>query len=85
VKDAVLRTGRMVDTSPPIWELRSARQRRNVYERELVLDEHFASRWSSGTSVAFTFVNGKTLLGALRVNTLIRKPLLKNCRNTAIC
>jgi hypothetical protein len=30
-----------MDTSPPIWELRSARQRRNVYERELVLDERF--------------------------------------------
>ena len=29
------------DTSPPIWELRSTRERRNVYERELVLDEHF--------------------------------------------
>ena len=28
----------------PIWELRSARQRRNVYKRELVLAEHFASR-----------------------------------------
>jgi hypothetical protein len=61
-----------MDTSPPIWELQSARQRRNVYERELVLDEHFASRSSSRTSLAFTFVNGKTLLGALGVNTLIR-------------
>jgi hypothetical protein len=41
MKGAVLRTGRVVDTSPPIWELRSARQRRSVYERELVLDERF--------------------------------------------
>ena len=62
-----------METSPPIWELRSARERRNVYERELVLDEHFASRASSRVSLAFTFVNGKTLLGALGVNTLIRK------------
>jgi len=30
-----------MDTSPPIWELQSARDRRNVYERELVLDERF--------------------------------------------
>jgi len=64
VKDAVLRTGRMVDTSPPIWELQSARERRNVYERELALGEHFAWRSSSRTSLAFTFVNGKASLGA---------------------
>jgi len=73
VKGAVLRTGRMMDTSPPIWELQSARQRRNVYERELVLDERFVSRSSCGTSLAFAFVNGKAPLGALGVNTLIRK------------
>ena len=73
VKGAVLRTGRMVDTSPPIWELQSARQRRSVYERELVLDERFCSAMEVPTSPAFTFVNGKTLLGALGVNTLIRK------------
>src|ERR1700686_2702137 len=30
---AVLRTGRMVDTSPPSWELRSARQRFDVLRR----------------------------------------------------
>ena len=69
----MLRTGRMVDTSPPIWELPSARGRRKVYECELVLDERFASRWSSRASLAFTFVNGKMPLGALGVNTLIRK------------
>jgi hypothetical protein len=40
-KTAVLRTGGVVDTSPPIWELQSTRQRRNVYGRELVLDERF--------------------------------------------
>ena len=72
-KTAVLRTGRMVDTSPPIWELRSARERRNVYERELVLDKHLASRRSPRASLALTFVNGKTSLGALGVNMLIRK------------
>jgi hypothetical protein len=84
VKGAVLRTGRIVDTSPPIWELRSARERRNVYRRELVLDERFASRWSSGASLAFTFVNGKVPLGALGANMLTCKPFLKNFRNTAI-
>ena len=41
VKGTVLRTGRIVDTSPPIRELRSARQRQNVYKRELVSDERF--------------------------------------------
>ena len=73
VSEAVLRTGRSVDTSPPIWELRSARERRDVYERELVLDEHFVSRWDSRTSLEVTFVNGKIPLSALGVNTLIRK------------
>jgi hypothetical protein len=62
-----------MDTSPPIWELRSARERPNVYGRELVLDEHFASRWGSRASLAFTFVNGKIPLRTLGVNTLIRK------------
>jgi hypothetical protein len=62
----------MVDTSPPIWELQSARERRNVYERELVLGEYFASRSNWRTSLAFTLVNGKASLGALGVNTLIR-------------
>jgi len=52
VKGAVLRTGRMVDTSPPIWELQSARQRRNVYERELVLDKRFCF------ATAFPYVLG---------------------------
>jgi len=42
----------------------------------------FVSRRSSRTSLAFTFVNGKTLLNALGVNTLIRK-LIMNCRNSA--
>ena len=78
VSEAVLRTGRMVDTSPPIWELRSARGARDVYERELVLDEHFAWRSSSPTSLAFTFVNGKASLGALGVNML----MCKRFRNT---
>jgi len=73
VKGAVLRTGRMGDTSPPIWELRSARQRRNVYERELVLAERFCFAMEFRTSLAFTFVNGKTLLAAIGVNTLTRK------------
>ena len=41
VSEAVLRTGRIMDTSPPIWELRSDRERRNAYARELVLDERF--------------------------------------------
>jgi len=62
-----------MDTSPPIWELRSARERRNVYERELVLDEYFASRWSSSASLAFTFVNEKAPLSALGVNMLSHK------------
>jgi hypothetical protein len=62
VKGAVLRTGRFVDTSPPIWELQSARQRRNVYKRELVLDERFCFATVSPTSLAFTFVNGKTAM-----------------------
>jgi len=75
VKGAVLRTGRIMDTSPPIWELRSAPERRNVYERELVLEEHFASRSSSRVSLAFTLVNGKASLSALGVNTLICKRL----------
>jgi hypothetical protein len=82
VSEAVLRTGRMVDTSPPIWELRSAREGRNVYERELVLDERFAPRWSFRAYLAFTFVNGKAVLGALGVNTLIRKRFIDYC-NTA--
>jgi hypothetical protein len=68
-----------MDTSPPIWELQSARECRNVYERELVLDEHFASRWRSCGSLAFTFVNGKASLGAPGVNMLtcerFRKPV----------
>jgi hypothetical protein len=51
-----------VDTSPPIWELQSARQRRNVYKRELVLDERFCFATVSPTSLAFTFVNGKTAM-----------------------
>jgi len=71
-----------MDTSPPIWELRSAPERRNVYKRELVLDEYFASRWGSYTSLAFTFVNGKAPLSALGVNTLTRKRF-SHCRNTA--
>jgi hypothetical protein len=77
-----------MDTAPTIWELRSARQRGNVYERELVLDEHFASRWSSRAFPAFTFVNGKVPLGALGVNTLTRKrfhKLLQHRRWWAIC
>jgi hypothetical protein len=82
VKGAVLRTGRMVDTSPPIRELQSARERGNVYERELVLDEHFASRSRSRVSLAFTFVNEKAPLGAPGVNMLIRNAFL-NSRNTA--
>ena len=77
MKGAVLRTGRNVDTSPPIWELRSARERRNVYGRELVLEEHFASRSSSGTSLAFTFVNRKASLGAPGVNMLMCKRFRK--------
>jgi hypothetical protein len=56
-----------------MWELQSARQRRNVYERELVLYERFVSRSSYGTSLAFTFVNGKASLSALGVNMLTRK------------
>ena len=67
----MLYTGRMVDTSPPIWELRSARQRRNVYERELVLGEHFAWRSSSRTSLAFTFVN--RLCGLCLVGTQVSR------------
>jgi hypothetical protein len=62
-----------MDTSPPIWELRSARERRNVYERELVLEEDFTSRRTFWADLAFTFVNAKASLGALDVNTLIRK------------
>ena len=73
VKGAVLRTGGMVDTSPPIWELQSARERRDVYERELVLDERFCFATEFPCLLAFTFVNGKTSLGALGVNMLIRK------------
>ena len=61
-----------LDTSPPIRELQSARERRNVYERELVLGEYFASRSNWRTSLAFALVNGKASLGALDVNTLIR-------------
>jgi len=57
-------------------------QRRNVYERELVLDERFAPRWSFRAYLAFTFVNGKASLGALGVNMLIRKSF-HNCRKTA--
>ena len=82
-KTAVLRTGRIVDTSPPIWELRSARDRRNVYGRELVLVQCFASRWRSGASLAFTFVDGKAPLSAPGVNMLTRKRF-SHCRNTAI-
>ena len=78
----MLRTGRMVDTSPPIWELRSARERRNVYERQLVLHEHFASRSSSRTSMAFTFVNSQEPLGAPGVNMLTANAFI-NCCNTA--
>lgn len=63
----------MGDTSPPKWELWSASELRNVYERELVLDEHFCFAMEFLRITAFTFVNGKTLLGALGVNTLIRK------------
>jgi len=84
----VLRTGRRVDTSPPIWELRSARQRGNVYERELVLAERFASRSSSRTSLAFTIVNGQAPLSAPGVNMLTRKrfhKLLQHGHWWAIC
>ena len=66
-----------MDTSPPIWELRSARQRRNVYGRELVVDERFASRSSSRRCLAFTFVNGKASLGAPGVNVLLCKRFRK--------
>jgi len=71
-----------MDTSPPIWELRSARERQNVYGRELVMDEYFASRWSARNSLAFTFVNGKAPLGAPGVNMLTRKAFINHC-NTA--
>jgi hypothetical protein len=81
-KTAVLRTGRMVDTSPPIWELRSARQRRNVYERELVVVGRLASPRSFRARLAFTLVNGKASLGALGVNMLTRNAF-RNCSNTA--
>jgi len=54
------------------------------YGCELVLDERFASRSSCGMSLAFTFVNRKVSVGALGVNMLTCKPLLKDCRNTAI-
>ena len=77
LKNQLDRTGRIMDTSPPIWELQSARERRYVYERELVLGEHFASRSSSRTSLAFTSVNGKASLGAPGVNMLIRKRFRK--------
>ena len=79
VSEAVLRTGRMVDTSPPILELRSAHERRNVYERQLVLHEHFASQSSSLTSLAFTFVNGKASLGAPGVNMLTANAFMNYC------
>lgn len=73
VSEAVLRTGRMMDTSPPSWELRSARQRRNVYVRQRVSGEQFCFPFGFSRLVMFTAVNGKMLLGALGVNTLIRK------------
>jgi hypothetical protein len=66
----VLRTGRFGDMSPPIWELRSARERRDVYERQLVSDEQFCFATEFRASLAVTFVNGKALLGAPKVNTL---------------
>jgi len=71
------------DTSPPNWELRSARQHRNVYKRELVLAEHLASQSSPRASLAFTFVNGKAPLSALGVNTLTGKRFSR-CLNKAI-
>lgn len=77
VKGAVLRTGRIMDTSPPIWELRSARARRNVYKRELVLDERFCFATEFPCVLAFTFVNGKTSLGAPGVNVLLYKRFRK--------
>jgi hypothetical protein len=66
----------------PIWELRSARQRRSVYERELVLAEYFASRRSFGAPLAFTSVNGRAPLSAPGVNMLTRKRF-SHCGNTA--
>ena len=71
-----------MDTSPPIWELRSARERRNVYGRELVLDEYFASRRSARTPLVFTSVNERAPLSPPGVNMLTRKRF-SNCRNTA--
>jgi hypothetical protein len=62
-----------MDRSPPIWELRSARQRRNVYVRQRVSGEQFCFPFGFSRVVMFTSVNEKTLLGALGVNTLIRK------------
>ena len=82
MKGAVLRTGRIMDTSPPIWELRRARERRNVYERQLVLADYFASRWRSCATLAFTFVNGKVSLGAPGVNALTTNAFISYC-NTA--
>jgi len=72
----VLRTGRRVDTSPPNWELPSAAERRNVYKRQLVLDEQFCFARVFVWARTFTFVNGKALLGALGVNALARKRFL---------
>ena len=83
MNEAVLRTGRMMDTSPPIWELQSARERQNVYERELILAQYFASRGRSCATLAFTFANGKASLAALGVNMLTTNAFTKNC-NTAI-
>lgn len=61
------------DTSPPIWELRSAGERQNVYERQPVLAEHFCFCEGFARMRVFTFVNDQVPLGALGVNTLNRK------------
>ena len=78
----MLRTGRMVDTSPPIWELRSAHERRNVYERQRVGNERFRFCDGFARMRVFTVVNDQVLVGALGVNMLTANAFM-NCCNIA--
>ena len=75
-KNAVLRTGRRVDTSPPSWELRSASQALRCLRRLTFAASTNSSALSELRYRTMMFVCDKALPVVDHVNALKRKTLL---------